>query len=251
MAHIDFRRFLPEDEDVAAAMPPQELAAPLLAALRGAREPIKPNDALKLPDGMYPKRRRDVLLSLGEAFAYLQRECLLVPYPPELHGFADKERRFYKVARDGEALELPAGLEAYRHSRILPKELLHRRVLGTVLPLFLRRDLGTAVFSAMKEVEVAVRAAAGLHPGLVGVSLVRKAFAADQPLGSGFAIDSERQAMSDLFAGAMGYFRNATGHRSVDFEAPEAARVILFASQLLYLLEQRQAELHGVQSRDP
>src|SRR5262245_9772809 len=119
MAHIDFRRFLPEDEDVAAAMPPQELAAPLLAALRGTIEPIEPNDALKLPDGMYPKRRREVLLSLGEAFAYLQRECLLVPYPPELHQFADKERRRYKVARDGETLELPAGLEAYRHSRIL------------------------------------------------------------------------------------------------------------------------------------
>jgi hypothetical protein len=70
---------------------------------------------------------------------------------------------------------------------------------------------------------------------------MRKAFQADQPLGNGFAADAERQALSDLFAGAMGYFRNSTGHRSVDFQPAEAARVILFASQLLALVDERVA----------
>jgi uncharacterized protein (TIGR02391 family) len=240
---IDFRRFLPEDEDVAAAMPPEELAAPVLAALRKVAFPIEPNDALRLPEGMYPNRRREILLSLAEAFSYLQREGLVVPFPPDLHSYGDKEKLRYRVSRVAESLDLPAGLEAYRHSRLLPKDLVHPRLLGTVLPLYLRRDYETAVFSAMKEVEVLVRTVSALPQTLVGVPLMRKALSTDQPLGSGFTVDSERQALSDLFAGAMGFFRNSTGHRTVDFEPSEAARVISFASQLLYLVEQRQSEL--------
>lgn len=199
---VNLKQFLPEDEAIAAAMPPEELAAPLLAALRTTSQPIEPNDALNLPDGMYPTRRGEVLLSLAEAFAYLQRECLVVPYPPELHNYADKARRRYKVSRTAAKLELPSGLEAYRHSRLLPQELLNPKLLGTVLPLYFRQDYETAVFAAMKAVEVAVREASALPHDLVGVALMRKAFAADQLLGSGFSVDSERQALSDLFAGA-------------------------------------------------
>ena len=240
---IDFQRFLPEDESVAVALPPEELAAPLLEALRHSREPIELNAPVTLPKGMYPQHRREVLLSLAEAFAYLKHEGLVVPYPPELHNLANKDRRLYIVSRAGKALELPAGLESYRHSRLLPPALLHPKLLGTVLPLYLRRDYETAVFAAMKEVELAVHEASALPPGLVGTALMRKAFGADQLLGSGFTVDSERQALSDLFAGAMGYFRNTTGHRVVDFKSQEAARVLLFAAELIGLVDQRRAGL--------
>jgi uncharacterized protein (TIGR02391 family) len=136
-------------------------------------------------------------------------------------------------------MTLPAGLEAYQHSRFLPKELLHPSLLTTVLPMFLRRDYENAVFAGMKQVELVVREASQLPDNLVGTALMRKAFAADQPLGEGFAVDAERQALSDLFAGGMGYYRNTTGHRTVDFTAPEASRVILFASELLNLAQSR------------
>jgi uncharacterized protein (TIGR02391 family) len=89
----------------------------------------------------------------------------------------------------------------------------------------------------MKEVEVAVRSAASLPTAAVGVNLMRQAFGKDGSLSGGAAVDAERQALSDLFSGAMGYFRNATGHRKVDFTPAEAARTIIFASQLLYLVE--------------
>jgi hypothetical protein len=38
----------------------------------------------------------------------------------------------------------------------------------------------------------------------------------------------------------MGYFRNSTGHRTVDFEPAEAARVILFASEHLNMVDERE-----------
>lgn len=237
---MSFERLFPPDPETVLAMRPEELAVPLLRVLREKTQPIEPNDPLVLPPGMYGPLRRKILPLLAEAFAYLQREGLVVPQPPELHNYGDKSRVHYMVSREGLALDLPAGLEQHQHSRLLPKELLHPSLAGTVLPLFQRRDYETAVFAAMKQVEIAVRAVSRLPENLVGTALMRKAFAADQRLGSGFAVDAERQALSDLFAGAMGYFRNTTGHRTVDFEPAEAARVILFASELLNLVAERE-----------
>lgn len=241
---MSFGRYFPPDADAVLAMSPQELAVPLLRVLRDrvSRErtrPIEPNDPIKLPDGMYGAQRQKVLLILAEAFSYLLREGLVIPQPPELHNYADKEGVRYTLSQAGRAMDLPGGLEQHQHASLLPKALLLPALHVTVLPLFQRRDFETEVFVAMKQVEVAVREAAGLPENLVGTGLMRKAFAADQRMGSGFAADAERQALSDLFAGAMGYFRNTTGHRTVDFTPAEAARVILFASELLSLVQER------------
>jgi hypothetical protein len=43
----------------------------------------------------------------------------------------------------------------------------------------------------------------------------------------------EQLAMSHLFAGAFGVYRNSTGHRHVEPDAADAAEVIVDASQLL------------------
>jgi hypothetical protein len=45
---------------------------------------------------------------------------------------------------------------------------------------FMRGEFDVAVFQAMKAVEVSVRDAAGLGNNLVGVSLMREAFAVDK-----------------------------------------------------------------------
>ena len=133
---------------------------------------------------------------MAEAFAYLQREGLVVvPFPPELHNYMDKSRVYFMLSRAGASIELPAGLEQHQHAQLLPKELLHSSLMGTVLPLFQRRAYETAVFAAMKQVEVAVRAVSQLPENLVGTALMRKAFLADQRLGRGFAIEAERQAL--------------------------------------------------------
>ena len=47
----------------------------------------------------------------------------------------------------------------------------------------------------------------------------------------------EQEAMAHLFAGAFGVYRNSTGHRHVPTEPEEAAEVIMFASQLLRIVD--------------
>ena len=74
----------------------------------------------------------------------------------------------------------------------------------------------TAVFEAMKAVEVAVREAAGLTAGDIGKDLMRKAFHVETGrLTDITAEPGERQARSDLFAGAMDSYKNPHSHRNV------------------------------------
>jgi uncharacterized protein (TIGR02391 family) len=116
---------------------------------------------------------------------------------------------------------------------------LHRRLEGKIRPIFLLGDYETAAFKAMKEVEVRVRELAGLPNELIGVSLMRQAF---NPTGGPLSDDTheggERQARSDLFAGAIGSFKNPTSHRTVTYTDPtEASEVIMLADLLMRILD--------------
>lgn len=100
----------------------------------------------------------------------------------------------------------------------------------------------TAAFAAMKAVEVAVRDASGLSDGVIGVPLMRLAFApkAPGPLADVSAEGGEQQATMDLFAGAIGVFKNPASHRNVSFDDPtEVAEVIQLADLLLRIVERR------------
>jgi uncharacterized protein (TIGR02391 family) len=56
----------------------------------------------------------------------------------------------------------------------------------------------------------------------------------------------EREAMSALFAGAIGMFKNPTSHREVDFDDPtEAAEIVLVADLLMRILDQRDTASGG------
>ena len=135
--------------------------------------------------------------------------------------------------------------EAYRKGRILPVDLLQPLLVEKVWPQFLRGDHDVAVFQAFKEVEVAVRKAANskgaAYPDdLVGVSLMRKAFNPQGgPLADNAHVIAEREGEMSLFAGAIAHAKNPTGHRDVNLAPQEAARLIVFASHLLSIVEQR------------
>ncbi|MCY3743571.1 MAG: TIGR02391 family protein [Candidatus Poribacteria bacterium] len=119
---------------------------------------------------------------------------------------------------------------------LLPKRLLHHVVFQKVLPIFMQGSYGPAVFEAFKQVEVAVREAGGYAETDYGTKLMRMAFnpedgALTDPQ------DTEKQARSDIFAGAIGSYKNPGSHRDVEITAEEAAELIIFASHLLRIVD--------------
>ena len=101
----------------------------------------------------------------------------------------------------------------------------------------------TACFAAMREVEVAVRTAGRFDNSLIGVALMKQAFSRDSgPLSDMKAEPGERVAMMELFAGAIGAFKNPSSHRAVDFEdAVEAVEIVQLANLLLRIVRRAEA----------
>jgi Protein of unknown function (Hypoth_ymh) len=81
----------------------------------------------------------------------------------------------------------------------------------------------------MKAVEIAVREAASLTTAHIGTMLMRKAFDVEEgPLSDRAAEKAERQSRSNLFAGALGSYKNLRSHRDVDLSDPhETIEIIL------------------------
>ena len=62
-------------------------------------------------------------------------------------------------------------------------------------------------------------------------------------------LPSERQATSDLFAGAVGLFKNPSSHREVNWEDPlECTELIYLANHLLRIVEKHASLAEGSSS---
>ena len=186
----------------------------------------------EFPDA-YHKRIR---IALAESWAWLERELLIAPDPEA------QERDLIFVTRRGEALVDGGDFEAFKKGRLLPRELLDPALDQKAFPPFLRGDYDVAVFQAFKELEVAVRTVGGFAQTDLGVDLMRKAFNTQNgPLTNQSSPPGEKQAASDLFAGAVGYCKNPTSHRNVTMGALEAVELILLANHLLRTVKNRVA----------
>ncbi len=177
-----------------------------------------------------PDHQNKISMALMEAWSWLEREGLIAQKPGSDQGFVF-------VTRRGQRLKKSSDLKAYRHANMLPKNILHPIIAQKVWSLFMRGEYDTAVFQAFKDVEVAVRKASNSAPTDLGVDLMRKAFSPKGCLSNSNTPIPEQEALSHLFAGAIGSYKNPHSHRHVPIEPREAVEMIILASHLLYIVD--------------
>ena len=243
---------LPDAEHL-LSLSAEELAGPLLVSLEGG-ERINPkviisyNDmareidrsAHRIPNLNYPSGwRTQVLFALMEAWQHLVCEGFVAPRPTKLAGTSNiSSTTVYFVTRKGQKIETFENYEDYRKADLLRKHQLHPIIAEKVWSIFAQGSYGTAVLEAFKQVEVAVREAGGYTKSEYGTKLMRKAFNVnDGNLADQNLQESEKQAMSDLFVGAIGLYKNPSSHHEVEFVPEEAAEIIIIASHLLRIVD--------------
>lgn len=172
-------------------------------------------------------------LAIVEALDWLRVQGLIMSDP-------EQSGQLLRLTRRGQAIKDRFDLESYRKAGILPIGLLQPQLVKKVHHLFVRGDYDTAVLQAFKEVEVAVRKACGYPNDLVGRPLMQRAFGEkDAPLRNPELVQAEQDSEFFLFSGAIGHAKNPASHRDVSLSREEAARLIVFASHLLAIVESR------------
>jgi len=238
----ELETFIP-DPDVLLALEPQELAGFVLKFLKAQGGDTQNRAENKFNFGVFghlqtvqgypPEKRTPILRALSEAWGWLEREGLLADRPGEPQGW-----KF--ITRLGERIRTEDDFRTFLKAKLLPKDLLHETIAENVWLLFIRGQYDTAVFQAFKEVEVAVRTKGNYPQTLIGVDLMRKAF---HPSDGRLTIQGdppgERQAIMDLFAGAIGSYKNPSSHRHVAIDAPEDVEMIMLARHLLRIIDSR------------
>ena len=230
-----FKEIFPPIE-TALDMEPEELAPFVLKHLDRIGSINRYNYTLSTSSDIKGYAREhlgDFQKRLMEAFIWLEREMFIAPEP-------DKQGEWRFITKRGEKMLQNEDFAAYSQNSLLPSENLHPILVRKVKPLFLRGDYDTAIFQAFKAIEVQVRKSGEYTKGDIGVLLMRKAFHPQTgKLTNTHSVTSEKQAMSDIFAGAIGLFKNPTSHRYLDGISPEeAADYIKVANCLLKMIDE-------------
>jgi uncharacterized protein (TIGR02391 family) len=239
----DIRAALP-DPEVLLSLAPQELARVLLTVIRRQRDMVTLQHLVtsreRIESAYGGQYTYAIQLALTEAWNWLVVHGLLVPKPPAIDARHTLSRAGKKIASD-------ADFSDFTKAALLPRSLLHPKIAEDAWANFLRGAHDLAVFAAFKQVEVAVREAAGCDDRTLGVELMRKAFDAKRgPLTDYTLPDAEREALAHLFAGAIGSYKNPSSHRTVTIaDATEAGEMLILASHLLRIAEDRARRRRG------
>ncbi len=224
--------------DVMLQMEPEELAPLILRYLKKQPEGSinRHNFSLAQDYDFNQKHNHNIQKKyaecLMEAWMYLERQGFIAPKPGQTDDWAF-------VTRKGQKVVDAQNFETYNFSYLLPAEGLDPILLQKVRASFIRGDYDTAVFQAFKEVEIRVRDKAKLTDSDYGLDLITQAFKTTGGiLTNKVAVKSEQVARFNLFAGAIGTYKNPPSHRDVVLNDPkEVADIIHFANLLLRILE--------------
>ncbi|WP_280447740.1 TIGR02391 family protein [Nocardia cyriacigeorgica] len=222
-------------------LPTTDLALALLADLATNPDQVSLyNLMVHANQAFAPAPDRHALLGrVSDAVAWIQSRGLV---GPDANGGSGSWGRLTTLGREV-AADRSALTKLYASERLAGN--IDSALEAKVRTNFNTGDYETACFAAMKEVEVAVRAAAGLDHSVIGVKLMRAAFKPEGGLLTDPAAEGgEKTAMMDLFAGAIGAFKNPASHRTVQFDdAIEAAEIIQLADLLLKIVRRAQTRM--------
>jgi uncharacterized protein (TIGR02391 family) len=195
-----------------------------------------------------PKIAHQEVLSETGRRSYEMLRVSRVQYSGNPHTFIDIRLFLRGYDEDGEEIYFPTkrGVQLKEEQlqklfgkwKVAPQLLLHPTILKKVTKSLEAEEYDTSVFRAFKEIEVRIRKACGYEDELIGVNLVRRAFdPIAGPLTNLKIPKSEREAISHLFSGAIGSYKNPLSHRDVELDFATTLQLLLLASHLMYHLD--------------
>lgn len=233
------------DADLLIQLAPEDLAPVVLNLAKDALQngKVHPQAIFQQVHGPnndyskgYPQGKKQAAEdALNQAWNWLQRNGLVIP-----QAGINGNNGWHEITPQGAKIVAKGNFESFRRAAAFPKALLHPAIADRVWLCLARGEYDTAVFEALRTIEIHVRAAGKFTANDIGTGLMRKAFdPKNGPLTNQQETVSERESLSNLFTGAIGYYKNPQSHRTVNVDSAAAREVAVLASHLLRIIDER------------